>query len=294
MQGLAGSLGQLPELFILGVLIFILDVEPRGDAAAVERLPGMVARGEVRVIAVVHADVVVARQVAAVLARLVQVEAVLALRDALAEGIDTVVGAVEVDLAHAGAGHPVHPGPRQLEAEHVANHRLVAPWGNESPLVVLLHAQDFYFLLCPAIVGQQVTLQGAEGQRLLVRLVERRVAAVLQGDVALVVDGLPGVGHGVGIVQLSVAVVYDLHARQHVVITPYHAPVDGDEHDGQVGLRHPHVAVAQQTAVVVARLRPCRGGGKGQRYGQGCRVPKSGIYNIHYYLYLVLPPRESC
>ena len=97
MQGFLGT-GEVGPLFVFRVFILVFN----GFVPffiAVEVAPGMVFRSVVGVVAAVYLHMVVAGEVASVGSRVVEVESVLAFRDAFAKAIDAIVGAVEDDFA---------------------------------------------------------------------------------------------------------------------------------------------------------------------------------------------------
>ena len=254
LQGTLRSGGQGGPVFLVGRLVLIVDVLPRQFVVALHVAPGMVLRDIVRLVVAVYLHEIVAREVAVASARIFEVEAILTLRDTLAEGIHAIIVAVEEELAEASVGHIVHPGTSQVERQDVAEHRLVAPRCDEGPLVVLPHAQYLHLLLVTAVVGKESFLQCPEGVRLLVGAVERRVAPVFQGYPSLVVDSLVGVGDGVAMIELAFAIVNHLHLGQDIGVAQNHLTLHVDEDDGKVRLVYLHETVAQLAAIVVGLL----------------------------------------
>ena len=166
----------------------------------------------------IDAHMIVAREIALHFPRFAQVKAVLSFRHHFRQGKYAIVCTVEEDLAHLGTRDPVEPGASQLERQHVTKHCLIAPGSNQRPFVVFGHTEYLHLLLLSAIIGQHIAFQRAEAIGLLVRLVERRVAAVFQRYPSLIVDMLSGIGNGVGMVFLPVAIVDDFHLGGNVVI----------------------------------------------------------------------------
>ena len=252
---------------VLGVRFLVLEMDDavlKGLAVAVH---GMVFRNIGHLVHVVHLHQVAARERVALAARLAQIEAVLALRDDLGEHIHPIVGPVDDEFAVAPQRREFHPGPCDFQGQHVAYHALVGIGGQQRPVVVFRHPQDGDFLLLAATL--QRFLQGAEGVGLLRAVVVGRVAAVAQGNQPLVVDTLPRVGRCVGIVEVPLAVVDDLHAgfdalRPHDGIAAYLNP-----HNGQVGRVEPHLRVVRRE---VARRLGATRHHRGQRHRQ-CRQP---------------------
>ena len=174
-------------------------------------------------------------------ARVGQIDAVLALGNDLGEDVHAVIDAVQKHLAIAALGRVFHPWPRHLKGQQVAQHALVGIGCQQGPVVVLAHAQDFNLLFLAAFLERFV--QRAERVGLLVTHTVGGAATIAQRHIALIVDGLPRMGHRIGIVEVAVAVVDNLHAGRDALVTVDVIAVHFNPHDGQIGGCECHVHV---------------------------------------------------
>ena len=100
------------------------------------------------------------------------------------------------------------------------------------------------FTAGPIVVATvQRLLQRAQRVGLLGAVVVGGIAAVAQGDIALVVDALTRVTQRVGIVEPALAVVDDLHAGADAVVATNLLTIHLNPHDGQVGRVQAHASV---------------------------------------------------
>ena len=180
-----------------------------------------------------HLHEVAARQLVARFARVAQIEAVNPLGHHFTEDIHTIVDAIEIDFTQPPLGSVFHPRPCRLKGEQVADHALVGIRSQQCPVVVLAHAQDRYLLLVITLI--KGLAQRPERVRFLVTAAVGRVAPIADGDVALIVDVLPGMSNRVTVVELPLAVVNDLHAPPDALVAVYCCAVHIYPHDGQVG-----------------------------------------------------------
>ena len=147
------------QVLIVGRLVLEKDVAvgiDRGSRGA----DGMILGDVYRLIFSAHLHNIAACEGIALLAGVVQVEAVFAFGNGLAQDVHTIIDAVEIDLAQAALGRVFHPGTRHLKGQQVAYHAPVAVGRHEHPLVVLAHAQNVHLLL--VIAHLQGLAQGTE------------------------------------------------------------------------------------------------------------------------------------
>ena len=187
---------------------------------------------------------VAASEVIARLARVGQVEAVLALGNDLGENVHAIVGAIEDKLAKPPLGRIFNPWPGELEGQQVAHHALVGVRGQQRPVIVLAHAQDCDLLFHAALFQRLV--QRTEGIGFLVAASKRGVAAVAQGNIAIIVDVLARVPHRVGPIKLALTVVDNLHPGCDALIALDILAVHVKPHDGQVGGGQPDILVVRR------------------------------------------------
>ena len=236
----------LGQLLVVGRLV--LEVDVLVHVAGSRTAHGMIL-GSVNhfILGAVHLHDVSTRDRVTALARVGQINAVFALGDDLGEDIHTIVSPVEEKFAETALGGIFHPWSGHLKGQHVTHHALVGIRGQQGPVVVLAHAQDIHLLLDATIFQRLV--QRAEGVRFLVTHAERRTATITQCHIALVVDGLTGMSHRVGIVELTLTVVQNLHAGRDAFIAVDVLPINIKPHDGQIGGR-------QLDILVVGRVIP--------------------------------------
>jgi hypothetical protein len=88
-------------------------------------------------------DMIVAGEVATILARVVEWQALFPFSHSLAEYEHPIVCAIEEEFAQTPFGYEVEIGPRQFKRQQVAYHALVGIGCQHCPVVVFSHAQEF-------------------------------------------------------------------------------------------------------------------------------------------------------
>ena len=256
MQRFPCTWHQFGEVFVVGSRILV-GYFIRGYVVAVA-VYGVILRLIIlRFVVTVYFHVIVTGQIAAVFARIVEVKTVLSLSHTLRHDEHSVICSVENKLAKLGVRHIVEVRASQFEGEHVAYHALVGERSEQRPVVVLAHSHYLHLLLLASLLERFV--QRTERVWLLVRAVERRVAAISQRHIAFIIHFLVRISYRVAIVVLAFAVVNDFHPGCDTVLTLYHPPVNIDEDNRHIGLRQFHVGiVGRQIIIGPLRIQTCR------------------------------------
>ena len=181
----------LGKVFVVGNPVAEVDVA-RGDKGTVIQ-HGTVFRHVHRLAAVVafHLHQVAAAEFVALLARVIEMEAVPAFGNDLRQDIDAIVDAVVDDLAVAALRRVFHPGPRNFKGQQVAQHALVGIRAQQCPVVVLAHAQQRHFH--PRAALFQRAVQRPEGVGLFGTVGIGTLAAVANADIAVILDVLSSI-----------------------------------------------------------------------------------------------------
>ena len=150
-------------------------------------------------------------------ARVGQIQAVLALGNDFGEDVYAIIGAVEEQFTETALRGVFHPRARHLKGQQIPHHTLVGIGSQQGPVVVLAHAQNLDLLLLATLFKRLV--KRTERIGLLITHAKRRTSTVAQCHITLIVDGLARMGNRIGIIELSVAVMDNLHASSDALIT---------------------------------------------------------------------------
>ena len=190
---------------------------------------------------------IIACEVAVIGAWVVEVQTTLAFARALCQDIHAIIGAVENNLHEARMGRIAKIRTTKLKGEHVTDHRLVRERSEKRPIVVLAHAQERHLLLLATLFKR--LREGLEAVGFLVRTVERRIAAILEADITVIVGFLVWMGNGVTIV-FSILVVDNLHSCRYAFISLNGLALDINKSDWQIRFCKFYVTVVCRHIVV--------------------------------------------
>ena len=191
-----------------------------------------------RLIVAVYADDVSPRQFVTAVAGLLNIQSVIASGHFLRQAMHAIIDTVENQFTEPALRHIFKIALRQRERERIAYERAVVIRCQQCPVVVFSHAQQRSAALAAIVlitVGQQF-----DGIGLFGGIRKRRIAAVSDADISLIVDGLVRVCNRI-IIVYPIRVVHNLHPCRHTILLFYLVPQRVDEDNGKVCLTYTDV-----------------------------------------------------
>ena len=227
------------EVVVFKIFILESDVSIGNFVAlAIERM--IFALIVMRFVGAVDAHMIVAAEVTVPVAGVVEAEAVLALGGTFGKDVNAIIPPVNYNFAITALRNIAHIGPCQLKREQVARIAAVLPRSEQTPVVIALLAHVEHHHLC--LLGINIgSSERSHRKRFFARIVERRIAAILQCYVSLIIFGLRRVCNGVAVV-MSVTIVDDRHIRQYLVFFLYGLSFHIQKNNRQRSLSEPYVA----------------------------------------------------